>query len=257
MRHLRMLHISSVCACLITLTLLTIRPETANGANVFTYAQCLRAIDKLVMHVEQVDTDTAQQGLSTLAHSCEEVPQVHHNLGVIAARQGQWETAISSFQRAIALNPQTADTVKQLSDIHEFQAKKAWRVALELEQELREPLFTWQDSSDENRQISANAANIAGLRSVATVDFELYNWWHAWDATATAEWSEYYVNGYPPPTFDEPRPVSWDEVEKDIQFTASDAAVVLKWTQDGSARHRWLLLTLTGQRWKIYHESAL
>jgi len=257
MRHLRMLDISSICGCLITLILLTIRPETAFGANVFTHAECLRTLDKLVLHIDQLDTDTTQQGLATLAHSCEEVPQIHHNLGVMAARQGQWETAISAFERAIALNPQTADTVAQLTALHEYQAKKAWRVALELEQELIEPIFTWQNSSDENRQVSASAANSTGLRSVATVDFELYNWWHAWDAANTAEWLEHYVNGYPPPTIDEQRPVLWDAVQIDIQFTASDAAVVLKWTKNGAVHHRWLLLTLAGQRWQIYHESEL
>ena len=239
------------------MTTVAIHTQTAQGANAFTRAECLRAIDKSVLHIEQVDIDTAQQALATLAHSCEDVPQIHHNLGVIAAKRGQWETAISAFERAIALAPQTADTVNQLQALHEYQAKKAWQIALDFEQEIREPSFTWQTSSDQNQRVSSAAPNSSGLRSVTTVDFELYNWWHAWDENDPSEWLEHYVTGYPPPTLTDARPVPWDSVVKDIQFTASVAAVVLKWTKSGSEHRRWLLLTLAGQRWQIYHEADL
>lgn len=264
MRHQRMLHIIPIWACPIwmclgTIAALTARPEAllAANANVFTHAECLRIIDKSISRIDEVDIDTAQQGLATLAQSCEGVPQIHHNLGVIAARRGQWETAVSAFERAIALAPQTADTVAQLKSIHEYQAKKAWQVALELEDAVVEPVFTWQTSSDENRLVSAAAPNRKGLRSVATVDFELYTWWHALDENDAAEWQDHYVNGYPAPTIDKTRPVSWEAVTREIQFTASDAAVVLTWTQNGTEHHRWLLLTLAGQRWQIYHEAEL
>lgn len=239
------------------MTVVGLLPTTAQAANVLTRAECLRAIDKTVLHIDQIDIDTAQRTLATLAHSCEDVPQIHHNLGVIAARRGQWETAISAFERAIALAPQTADTVNQLQALHEYQAKKAWQVALDTNQELTEPRFTWQTSSDRNQRVNAAATSANGLRSVTTVDFELYNWWHAWDDKDSGEWLEHYVSGYPPPSLEEARPVPWDAVQKDIQFTASDAAVILKWSKNGFEHHRWLLLTLAGQRWQIYHEAEL
>lgn len=257
MRHQRIRHAVSVWACWVTALLLTGTFTTARAANELSYVECLRALDRTVLHVDEVDIDTAQHGLATLAQSCEEVPQIHHNMGVIAARQAQWETAIAAFERAIRLAPRTADSVAQLKAIHEYQAKKAWQVALQADEEVLAPEFSWQTSSDLDQRVSANAHSVKGLKSVATLDFELYDWWHALEDESPEAWLKHYVNGYPAPTLDQIRPVPWESVSREIQFTARDAAVALKWTKNGQEHHRWLLLTLAGERWQIYHEAEL
>jgi len=170
-------------------------------------AQCFRALDRTVLHINEVDNDTAEQGLTTLANSCASVPQIQHNLAVLAAKRGDWEK--------------------------------------------------FQTSADQNPLISAKAPNNNSARSVVSVDFELYSWWHALAPDVdSAHWLSHYVKGYPPPPTAPTRAVSWDAVERDIQFTAQDAAVVLSWTRKGVREHRFLLLNLIGERWQIYHESG-
>ncbi len=257
MRHQRTQQAASVWACLAMFITLSFSANSSLGSNTLTHAECLRAIDKAILHIDEVDIDTAQSGLATLAQSCEAVPQIHHNLGVIAAQRGQWEKAIAAFERAIALAPRTADSVAQLKSLHEYQAQKAWQVALQTDNDVVEPLFTWQTSSDLDHLVSSTAHSTAGLKSVATVDFELYTWWHALEENDSAAWLDHYVNGYPAPTIDKIRPVPWESVTRDIQFTSRDAAVILKWTKHDQEHHRWLLLTLAGNRWLIYHEAEL
>ncbi len=76
---------------------------------------------------------------------------MHHNLGVIAARRRQWERAIEAFKRAIELEPLTADTVNQLQALHEYRARQAWQVALQLDNNVETPEFSLQTSSNQNR----------------------------------------------------------------------------------------------------------
>ncbi len=257
----------SIFAAAISLSMLMVETSPAQTQPITTdtsdsqklsLAACLRTLDRTVQHISAVDSDTAQQRLATLAQSCESVPQVHHNLGVLAARRGEWELAITAFERAIALSPNTADTVSQLKAVHEYQAKLAWQLALELKEPVEAPTFKLQSSLNQNPNLMIENSTRDGVRSVATMDYELYSWWHALTpGSDQSAWLAHYSTDYPPSTLDTQRPVPWKEVSRHIQFTAQDAAVVLSWEVAGKTHYRMLLLTLTGERWRIYHESAL
>jgi len=260
MRHASFPRTAALCFCVIAAAALSSQTAAAAGSKNATWstADCLRALDRAEVHANDIDYDTAQRGLATLAQSCESVPQVHHNLGVIAARNGQWEIAIAAFKRAIAIDTRTADTVTQLNAIHAYQAKLAWQVALDRSDPIEPPTFVLQTSADQNPAPFTHATNQSALRSVATVDFELYTWWHASSESQENEaWLSHYVKGYPPTQMPDTKQIEWDSVKRDIQFTARDASVALSWTHGREDHVRILLLRLNGQRWQIYHEAEL
>lgn len=261
MRHLTFKRCATHVACALALfaaALTNADTETLEPSRPFTLTECWRALDRAALYADDVDNDTAQQGFTSLAQSCESLPQVHHNIGVIAARRGQWEIAIQAFDAAIELYPLTADTVNQLRSLHEYQAKQAWQVALKLDTELSPPRFTLQTSRDQNQAIAAQPDHDSGLRSVTTIDFELYTWWHAsTDSNDKAAWLNHYVKGYPAQVIPDAQVVNWNDVRRDIRFTAQDAVAVLSWDHAGKTQHRMLLMSLAGERWQIYHEASL
>lgn len=230
--------------------------EGLSDAN--TSANCLRQLDRLVVHIQDVNYNTALTAMTTLSDQCPFLPQAHHNVGVLAAQNEDWERAIAAFNTAISLAPRTADTVAQLQELHRYRAKTAWQLALDLQDTPKPPAFEWQDSSHQNTQKLSQPLHNDGLRTVLTVDLELYTWWHASSTgNDNAAWLDHYVQGYPANPEHAKRSVNWESVTRDIQFTAQDAVAVLSWQNQGAKRIRYLLLTLVGERWQIYHEDDL
>ncbi len=261
MRHLGRLRRAALRFCvvgLVTNSIASVAVSEEVQSDAHTSANCLRQLDRLIVHIQDVDRGAALDGMSALAERCPSLPQAHHNIGVLAAQQKDWERAIAAFNTAIALAPRTADTVAQLQALHRYRAKTAWRVALDLQETPELPAFKWQDSTHQNTERYAQPTLNDGLRSVLSVDLELYTWWHASSVgDDNAAWLAHYVTGYPANPEYAQRSVDWDSVSRDIRFTAQDAVAVLSWQHQGTKQIRYLLLTLVGERWQIYHEDDL
>jgi len=191
-----------------------------------------------------------------LKQDCDHLPQVHHNLGVMAAEAQQWDQAIEHFQRATANDTRTNMTQTQLLAIHQYKAALAYKNALGAASlRTAKPEFRLQDSDDKNQAYSLPPKS--ELHSVSTVDYELYSWWQSAGQASAADWLEHYTPGYPPAESDDAKIVSWTDVARDISFTAQDAVVVLSYQVDNIEKRTLLLMRLQNNRWKIYRETTL
>lgn len=237
-------------------------PERASD----TMSVCGTQLDDAIAHFHGGDTDRAKSRLNAMLDACESLPQLHHNLGVIAAAQGNWDAAIGHFRTAIANDKRSNMTHEHIQSIHHYQSAIAFAAALGLPSKAELPELIMQSSllSDSpNRSLPKS-----DLQTVSTVEYELYAWWHASaehmqlrkDKNATArtdDWLSFYVSGYPAIPLEHTDTVDWNTVERDISFTTQDAVVVLKYSSNTAEHKHLLLLKLRNNRWQIYKETAL
>lgn len=216
---------------------------------------CSEQLDKAVSVYTQGNTSAAAMQLENLATTCANLPQVHHNLGVIAGSRQQWTQAAEHFNRALADDHRSNDTRNNLQAILQYKASLAYQNALGTNSSISLPELNMQNSSIINASYAAPPKT--GLHNTATIDYELFAWWNAAASNATPDWLEHYVTGYPPLENTDAQTVDWDTVDRDISLTAQDAVVVLGYQMNNIQKRVLLLLRLQNNRWKIYRETAL
>lgn len=212
-------------------------------------------LDEAVAIYNKGNTSAATIQFEQLALNCSQLPQVHHNLGVIAGDRLQWNEAREHFQRALAGDKRSNNTQSHLQAIHQFKASLAYQKALGAQRSNTEPQLSMQNSAYTNAIFEG--PKITTLHNVPTVEYELFAWWTAAATDAMPSWLEHYAAGYPPVENTDAQTVNWDEVARDISFTAQDAVVVLSYQLNDIERRILLLLRLQNNRWKIYRENAL
>jgi len=241
-------HINAAFATLIFLASVSVQASLPPSS-------CFAELDGAVNLYNKGNTSAAETRLKQLANSCSQLPQVHHNLGVIASMRQQWQQATEHFQRAVASDLRTNITYSHLQALHEYKATIAYRTALGVKGKVSQPLMSMQNSTLVNAAYEAPLTT--ELHTVPSVDYELYSWWTAAATDAMPAWLEHYVAGYPPLENTDARIVNWGDVGRNISFTAQDAVVVLSYRMNEAEKRTLLLLRLQNNRWKIYRESAL
>ncbi|WP_430877147.1 hypothetical protein [Granulosicoccus sp. 3-233] len=246
------------------------------------YSQCLVELDSIVSLASNeirrnlaavtaagslaatIDRPAVDAGLAELEARCPSLPQLAHNRGVLAASVERWPEALAHLERSLLQDPRAADTYRLLQSIHEYQASLAYAKALDTPFNVRPPDLEWQDSTRLNADARARVEGRAhshddieqSLRSVSTLEYELFAWWQALHTARGIE--QFYVDDFPPESIRESKRrhanERWDDLQREISFTASDAVVVI---ETASRRQSLLLLRLVGTRWKIYQETRL
>lgn len=218
---------------------------------------CLERLDAAVSVGRDTDLDRARQQLEQLAEACPALPQVQHDLAVIALLDGEREQAIEHLEAALAVDARTAESLGGLRALHRHAASLAYARALGTASTAPTPTLDWQDATDQPRQLDETASD--DLRDVVTLEYELYDWWQGAALDPADGWLAHYTDDYPRQValadHGRPRPVSWADVRREIAFTSNDAVAIIE--HDGSTRleRRLLLLRLSGHRWKIYQET--
>lgn len=257
---------------------------TADDASLDTlsYSQCLAELDSAVALASNetrrnlaavtaagslaatIDRPAVDAGLAELETRCPPLPQLAHNRGVLAASTERWPEAVAHLERSLLQDPRAADTFQLLQNIYEYQASLAYAKALDTPVNVRPPQLTWQDSTRLNADANARRdvaepevdEIMQSQRSVSTLEYELFSWWQALHATTGAEL--FYVDDFPAGSIAQSKrfhaTARWEELQREISFTASDAVVVIS---DAARSQSLLLLRLVGTRWKIYQETRL
>ncbi|ASJ75324.1 hypothetical protein [Granulosicoccus antarcticus] len=203
-----------------------------------------------------IDRPTIDARLAELETLCPDMPQLAHNRGVLAARTNRWPEAIAHFERSLQMDNRAADTYRHLQEIYEHEAAVAYAKALDSPVNVPEPILNWQDSGDLNADANKAGALVDSLQSVSTVEYELFAWWNALRDEDGLK--EHYVDDFPAAAIQRSRQFfatgKWENIQREIAFTASDAVVILK---DNRQNRTLLLLRMVGTRWKIYQETRL
>jgi tetratricopeptide (TPR) repeat protein len=217
--------------------------------------ECPENLDTAVSLYNSGRVDAAVLQLEKLHNSCAEMPQLHHNLGVIETKRRNWTAAINHFEQAIAFDTRTAQTLSHLQAVNQYKATLAYRQALDIKGTPKLPDMQMQSSAVINAMTVSD--ELSDLHTNATVEYELYSWWHAAADGQLEPWLEHYVAGYPPVENGDAQVVNWDSVNRDISFASQDAVVILKYTLAEQTKQTILFLTLEQERWKIYREVLL
>ena len=245
---------------------------------------CLERLDAAVALAESGDTGRARLHLERLAPRCEHVPQIHHDLGVIAARGERLPAALAHFEKALESDPRVAMTLDHLRALNRREAALAYARALGQPGDAPRPALAFQDSGDVGADtLRARRITDDPARRVETLEHELHAWWRsAVDGDVEARLA-HYVDGYPRREAlagrERDAALVWDDVSLEIAFTAEDAVAVIGHANPfpasdsrpddgfdddasgvpagGGAQRRLLLLRPEGDRWRIYRESPL
>lgn len=216
---------------------------------------CAEELDQAVNAYNGGKAAVAESKLQRLLGNCAHLPQVHHNLGVIAAAEKNWGQATEHFDRAILNDTRTTNTIEHQQFMHQYRATKAYQDALHLKKEIPLPDFQMQMSTTVNTHFRTLPKT--DQHNAPTVDYELYAWWTAASHNDASAWQEHYTPGYPPMENNDAKFVDWNDVSRDISFTAQDAVVVLSYQQADIDKRMLLLLRLQNNRWKIYRQANL
>ena len=248
--------------------------QTDEQARILTRGECLVELDAAVVLAANetvrnlaavtaagsiaatIDRPTVDARLAELEANCPDMPQLAHNRGVLAAKSEHWPEAIAHFERALQMDDRAADTHEHLHEIYERQAAQAYAKALGSPVMALEPTLNWQDSTVLNADADTAGTLVSALQSISTLEYELFDWWQALRNAKGLE--EHYVDDFSASSIRLSQQNfanrDWDEMQRKITFTASDAVVILK---DISQTRTLLLLRLVGTRWKIYQETPL
>jgi len=221
-----------------------------------TANQCQDELDTAVALFNDDAHAAAKILLTQLADDCQ-LPQIHHNLGVIAGLQDQWSQAIKHFEQSLAADQRAAMTQDHLRQIYRYRANIAYGKALNTEVAAQHPNLQVQDSSVINANAVRREQPSTARHRISDVDYELYDWWVAAANNNREGVLAHYVRGYPAPDIAARANINWDQVQREISFTAEDAIAVLTHSEKGETVSTLLLLRLQGNRWKIYQETRL
>lgn len=197
-----------------------------------------------------------EQRLAELESRCADLPQIAHNRGVLSAQAGKWPEAIAHFERSLQQDTRAALTYRHLQQIFEHRAAMAYSKALNTPIEAPEPSLELQSSADQNSDNLRRNTVRSNLHSISTIEYELFAWWQAQHNSIGI--NDYYVEDFPQAAIRLAQRThankQWQDMHREIAFTASDAVVVLS---DAYHHRTMLLLRLVGNRWKIYQETNL
>lgn len=227
-------------------------------AEFFTALNCATELDATVAMASNPDhaPGALEKRFAALERACPAFAQMAHNQGVLAARQERWPQAIAHFERALSKDKRAADTHQHLQQIFKFRAAEAYALALNSPLAVPPPTPVLQDSSKRNAESTQRFAAQDHLRNMATIEYELYAWWHARQSWKGVR--DHYVEDYDIEAIKLTRQkhlnVQWSQIRREIAFTENDVAIVLG---NADKSHTLLLMRLVGSRWKIYQESFL
>ena len=221
-------------------------------------SDCLAQLDAIVaLANEEQDSDGyLENRFAALESRCPHLPHLAHNQGVLAAQASRWPEAIKHLNRSLELDPRASMTHRHLQQIFEHRAAQAYAKALKTTISVHPPVLALQLSTDQNADISLPRQDQSRFHTISTVEYELYAWWHA--LLGAENIKEFYVKDFPhngiglgsSRLLEHP----WNNMQKEIAFTAQDAVVVLS---DPAQNRTLILLRLVGTRWKIYQETQL
>lgn len=221
-------------------------------------ADCLAQLDATVALAssEEDDNRYIEQRFAELESRCPHLPHLAHNQGVLAAQDLRWLEAIRHLNRSLQLDPRASMTHQHLQQIFEHRAAQAYAKALKTPMSVQPPVLALQLSTDQNADTSLPAHKQSRFYSISTVEYELYAWWQA--MLGAEDIKDFYVNDFPHEAIGlgshRLLKQSWDDMQREIAFTAQDAVVILS---DPVQNRTLVLLRLVGTRWKIYQETQL
>lgn len=223
---------------------------------------CLDELDSGVALARGGDSLQAKNHFEILDTKCRHLPQIQHNLGVLAANDSRWSEAIEHLEQSLLADDRAAGTVEQLRQIHRFSASQAYARALNQVVQTQPPVLALQGSTVVNSDSLRAIQDRTDLHTVSNIEDELYNWWLSARKKTPNEWLTHYIEGYPAPDRYAMRQHDWEELEHEIALTSTDAVVVLaRESVDASGvkltERTLLLLRLQDNRWKIYQETSL
>ena len=229
-----------------------------------TAAQCRDELDSAVSLFHNQASKIAETRLLQLADQCQHLPQINHNLGVLAGRQNQWPAAIDFFKRSLEADARAAMSQDHLLQIYRYRASLAYAKALNTTPTAPPPVLQMQDAPQQNSaellpqpSTPLRTPLRTPLHNISTVDYELYDWWHTALQANNQGRQAHYVIGYSAPVAAQPNQADWQSVQREISFTAQDAVAVLTHQENGQSVSTLLLMRLQGNRWKIYQETRL
>lgn len=239
-------------------------------------SQCLASIDLAVERYQSGSATEARQQHNLLRGSCEHLPQLWHNMGVLAVDQKDWNLAIGYFEKSLSLDTRAFATVDTLRSLLQFQAALAYRTALGHQQRTspRLPVAKMQTSSLRNayqaqepsdpqlvncqanwNESAQPGLHIPGANRVREPDDSLQvrrtvlRWWNSRvDPGEIAENGERLEFSHVP---------EWQEINITLEFTDADAVAVVTPPASSGFSASLLLLRETGDGWEIYTERAL
>ncbi|MBX2824247.1 MAG: tetratricopeptide repeat protein, partial [Gammaproteobacteria bacterium] len=136
---------------LVILSLLCSAVVFAADASAIRTNRCLDEIDLVTRYYDSGDLEGTRERLKKLETSCSHVPQLHHNLGVLAAAEFAWNDAITYFEQSLALDERAAMTQQSLASIYQYKASRAYKKALNLSEKIKLPVLTMQSSTLTNQ----------------------------------------------------------------------------------------------------------
>jgi len=237
--------------------LLGVADATAGSTTLPDKVRCLENLDLAVSIGRDGDLAKSRKQFERLATQCPGLPQAHHNLGVIALREGGREQAIEHLEAALETEARTAETLGALRAMHRHAASLAYARALGTASTAPSPTLDWQDASDQPEGLEDASSD--ELRDLVTLEYELYDWWQGAASDPAEGWLAHYSDDYPRRValadHGRPRPADWSDVRREIAFTENDAVAIIEHAGDTRLERRLLLLRLYGHRWKIYQET--
>lgn len=205
---------------------------------------------------EKGSAELIEKRLAALEDLCTDLPQIAHNRGVLAARADNWPDAIEHFQRSLKLDARASATHRHLQQIFEHRAAIAYSQVLNTPVDVPAPVLELQRSTDQNGHVRRSEEDTSSLHTISTVEYEMFAWWQAQQNSIGL--ADFYVESFPPAAIRLARRThrgkQWQDMHREIAFTARDAVVVLS---DAYHNRTLLLLRLVGNRWKIYQETNL
>lgn len=245
-------HTACLILAMLILTLCTrIHAET-------TEPDCAAQLDAAVALAGNPDNELSalDRRFAELESRCPAFAQLAHNRGVVAGMDDRWSQAIQHFERALTKDKRAADTHRQLRQIYEYRAAQAYAKVLESPLQAEPPALGFQDSTLHNSDIHQSYPEHGQLRDIATIEYELFEWWQA-----RKNWTgirQYYVEGFDIEAIklarEEYSSTAWQDMKREIAFTENDVVVIIS---DSSESQTLLLLRLNGSRWQIYQETRL
>jgi len=188
---------------------------------------CAAELDATVALASNADSDTDALAakFESLEKSCPDFAQIAHNRGVLSGRDDRWSQAISHFERSLKKDARAAQTHQHLQQIFDYRAAIAYANALGTDNEISEPVLSFQDSSDQNSQ-QQNPDN-SQLRDIVTIEYELFAWWQALKTGNGID--DHYIDGYDSSAILQARQQhsarQWQREAMDTQIVATLAAL--------------------------------
>ena len=241
-------------------------PPPTHAPPLLSAADCLERLDAAVLIARDGDERRAERVLRRLERRCEHLPQIRHDLGVLAARDDRLPEAMAHFEASLAADPRAAMTRGHLRELHRREARRAYARVLDAVPPATGRELVLQDSADVNADSLRASRSRGELRDFATLEYELYDWWASATDPDADGWLAHYVDGYPRrlalASREAAAALAWEEVRRELAFTAEEAVAVLDAGAGGDGAgedgaRRLLLLRLDGNRWKIYRETPL